>query len=144
MSRVKLCYKESCNRRVLSVGLCAIHYELLVFGDEPAILAELEELCANQLCVEPVKQKRDELGNVVNRTTYCTQCRNTQGKDGNQRIPVTPDIAEECSTCLKVYDRKYIVEQRGKCESCREEARKEQYRKQLAYQRERRRRKAGK
>lgn len=143
MSRVKLCYKELCNRRVYAVGLCAVHYEVMVFGGESKVLAELESMCANPVCASPVKQKRDELGNVLNRNLYCTRCRNIQNRDGNGWVPVDDWFNEDCKGCGAIIGRAELCRFNGKCSECRELSKRESYKRQLEYQKERRRRKVG-
>lgn len=139
MGRVKLCYKEECGRRVRAVGLCALHYELLVFDGETDVLSELEALCANPVCAAPVTQKRDELGNVLNRNLYCTRCRNVQNKDGNAWTPTDEWFTQDCTDCGSAYSRSYLLKRHGRCNDCRELAKQRSRIKQLAYQRERRR-----
>lgn len=140
MGRVKLCYKEECSRRVVAVGLCAIHYELLLFEGGVDILSELEVLCANPVCSAPITQKRDELGNILNRNLYCTRCRNVQNKDGNAWTPTNEWFTQDCTECGSVHSRQYLLKRHGRCDDCREQAKRRSYARQLEYQRERRRR----
>lgn len=118
MNKFPQCKKEGCGQRVQAVGLCATHYELMLFGDQPEILGELETMCSNSLCDKPIEQPRDELGNVINRRLYCETCRALAVGRGTQRIPMDDFFTEECDDCGKVYGRVQLNNPRHICQRC--------------------------
>lgn len=142
MERFPKCKKEDCEHRVQAVGLCAIHYEQMLFGDEPEILGELETMCANILCDKPIAQPRDELGNVTQRKLYCQTCKQSAVLYGTQRIPMDDFFVEECDDCGHVYGRAYLNNNHHACQPCLVKRDKERRKQKYEYLVEYRRRKA--
>lgn len=141
MEKYPKCKRDDCEHRVQGVGLCALHYEQMLFGDIPEILGELEAMCANILCDRPIAQPRDALGNVTDRKLYCTACSSSAVRNGTQRIPFDDFFDEECDDCGRVFGRAYLNNNHHACRRCLNKREEEQRRRKYEYIKEYRKRK---